>query len=120
MFFYSHSATLDFPTTPTPAFNESVFTRAQDNKYRSSQIADGLWEFLPDVDPAGISLLAALAEVSHPAVVSKTTDCDNMKALAALGTLVDFVMFGEGRAGSATLIGDKKGQRRANRKMRWR
>lgn len=44
-----------------------------------------------------------LAEVSHPSVVSKPTDCDDMKTLAALGTLVDFVMFVEGRARFATL-----------------
>lgn len=64
----------------------------------------GLWRFLPDVNPTGISALTALTEVSHPAVVSKTTDGDDMKALATLGTLVDFEMFVESRARFATLI----------------
>lgn len=47
--------------------------------------------------------MTMLAEVSHPSVISKPTDCDDMKTLATLGTLVDFVMFVEGRARFATL-----------------
>lgn len=73
-------------------------------QYLSSQSAEDMRGLLPDVNPAGIAFLAALAEVSHPAIVSQTADCDDMWALAALGTLVDFVMFVEGRARFATLI----------------
>ena len=69
-----------------------------------SQSATGLWGFLPELNLAGITRLTALAEVSHPAVVSKTTDRDGSRALAALGTLVDFVMFVQRRARFATLI----------------
>lgn len=62
--------------------------------------------------------MTALAEVSHPAVVSKTTDCDDMKALAALGTLVDFVMFVERRARFATLIETRRADKSEYKKMR--
>lgn len=58
---------------------------------------------VPDVHPGGISLLTALTEVRHPAVVSETTDCNDMGALATMGTLVDSVMFVERRARFATL-----------------
>lgn len=63
---------------------------------------------VPDVHPGGISLLTALTEVRHPAVVSETTDCNDMGALATMGTLVDFVMFVERRARFATLRKMKK------------
>lgn len=79
----------------------------QDNTFS----VKGLWGFLPDVNSAGICLLTALAEVSHPSIVSKTTDCDDMKALAALGTLVDFVMFVDRRASFATLIETRRADR---------
>lgn len=88
----------------SPNFIETLLTRMQDNTF-SVKVPKVYEDFyLPDVNPVGICLLTALAEVSHPAVVSKTTDCDDMKALAALGTLVDFVMFVERRARFATLI----------------
>lgn len=66
---------------------------------------------VPDVPPAGICLLTALTEVSHPAVVSKTTDCDDTGALTTLGTLVDSVMFEERSAGFTALREIRKKQR---------
>lgn len=71
------------------------------------QSAKGLQGLLPDVNPAGVCFLTALTEVSHPAIVSETTDRDDMRALATLGTLVDFVMFVERRARFATLRDEK-------------
>lgn len=70
----------------------------------SGQSAEDLPGHLPGVKTAGISALAALTEVSHPAVVSEAADSDDMGALTTLGTLVDFVMFVESRARFATLI----------------
>lgn len=72
--------------------------------------------FVPDFDPTGIPLLTARAEVSHPAVVSKATDCDDVGALAALGTLVDFVMFVERGARFATLMKMKEAKESEEKK----
>lgn len=67
---------------------------------------------------ARVHALTTVAEVSHPAVVSKTTDGDDAGALATAGPLVDFVVFVQRRAGFTALMESKEKRTKVKIKMR--